>query len=64
MISARTKMESLMESFVQDSRSTGREETFDSELLSLSQSELASPNTMVVSSCEDGSSLLSMHYQF
>lgn len=53
----RIKMESLMESFVQDSRSTGREEAssaFDSELLSLSQSELASPNTMVVSSCEEG----------
>lgn len=67
MISARTKMESLMESFVQDSRSTGREEAssaFDSGLLSLSQSELASPNTMVVSSCEDGSSLLSILYQF
>jgi hypothetical protein len=56
-----------MESFVQDSRSTGREEAssaFDSGLLSLSQSELASPNTMVVSSCEDGSSLLSILYQF
>ncbi|KAG1810733.1 hypothetical protein EV424DRAFT_1422048 [Suillus variegatus] len=55
----RTKMESLLEIFVQDSRSTGHEEAssaFDSELLSLSQSELASPNTVVVPSYtgEDG----------
>ncbi|KAG2092805.1 uncharacterized protein F5147DRAFT_821583 [Suillus discolor] len=41
------------EMFVQDLRSTGREEAssaFDSELLSLSQSELASPNTVAVPS--------------
>lgn len=55
----RTKMESLLEMFVQDSRSTGHEEAssaFDSELLSLSQSELASPNPVVVPSYtgEDG----------
>lgn len=61
-------MESLLEIFVQDSRSTGHEEAssaFDSELLSLSQSELASPNTVVVPSYtgEDGCSL-SMLYQF
>jgi hypothetical protein len=69
MISARTKMESLMEPFVQDSRCTSHEEAlsaFDSELLSLSPSELASPNTVVAPSWtgEDGSSLLSMLYQF
>ncbi|KAG2130962.1 uncharacterized protein EDB93DRAFT_1108252 [Suillus bovinus] len=55
----RTKMESLLEMSVQDLRSTSHEEAlsaFDSELLSLSQSELASPNTVVVPSYtgEDG----------
>ena len=63
MISARTKMESLLEMSVQDLRSTSHEEAlsaFDSELLSLSQSELASLNTVVVPSYtgEDGCSLL------
>ncbi|KAG2357108.1 hypothetical protein BDR07DRAFT_1421270 [Suillus spraguei] len=55
----RTKMESYLEMLVQDSRSTGQEDpssAFDSELLSLSQSELATPNTVVVPSWtgEDG----------
>ncbi|KAG2136966.1 uncharacterized protein EDB93DRAFT_1253823 [Suillus bovinus] len=53
----RTKMESLLELLVQDSKSTGREEAssaFDSDL-SLSQSELTSSNTLVPSwTGEDG----------
>ncbi|KAG1745693.1 hypothetical protein EDB19DRAFT_1927133 [Suillus lakei] len=52
----RKKMESLLELLVQDSRPTGHEEAssaFDSGLLSLSQSELASPNTVVVPSWTD-----------
>lgn len=47
----RIKMESLLEMLVQNSRSASHEEAssaFDSELLSLSQSELTSPNTVVV----------------
>ncbi|KAG2346496.1 beach-domain-containing protein [Suillus weaverae] len=55
----RTKMESLLELLVQDPRTPGHEgasSAFDSELLSLSQSELTSPNTVVVPSWtgEDG----------
>jgi len=68
MTSTRIKMESLLELLVQDSISTGPEEAspaVDSES-SLSQSELTSPNTMVVPSwtSEDGLPLLSVPYQF
>ncbi|KAG0697567.1 hypothetical protein DFH29DRAFT_1003625 [Suillus ampliporus] len=52
----RKKMESLLESVVQDSRSTGHEEAssaFDSEALSTTQSELASPNIVAIPSWTD-----------
>ncbi|KAG1874893.1 beach-domain-containing protein [Suillus subluteus] len=52
----RIKMENLLEMLVQDSRSTSHEEAssaFDSELLSPSQSELTSPNTLTEDITED-----------